>query len=370
MRRALTLAEKGRGKTSPNPLVGAVVVKDGRIIGEGHHPKAGLPHAEVYALEAAGAGARGATLFVTLEPCSFFGKTPPCADRVIAAGVSKVVMGLRDPNPKVSGKGIRMLADAGILVEAGLLAAEVAHQNEIYLQYITTARPFVLLKTALSLDGKITSKAGERFHLTGEAGRRQVHRLRSEYDAIMVGIGTVLIDNPQLHAGLETRMNPTRVVVDSQARLPEGCYLVRSAEETPTVLATTRAAPAAKIARLVSLGVEVIEVADTGGRVSLPALLEELGRRQTTSVLVEGGPGLAASLVNEDLIDKFAFLISAQLIGGQDVPGVLAERLPGPKHLKVDATYSWGNDVVIEAYPDAGAKRPQPDRHTSMTREF
>lgn len=352
MRRALTLAEKGGGRTSPNPLVGAVLVKDGRVISEGYHSKAGQPHAEVHALDRVREAASGATLFVTLEPCNFFGKTPPCTDRLIDSGISRIVIGLTDPNPRVSGQGIARLKQAGIDVEHGVLAEEVERQNETYVKHITSGSPFVMLKTAVSLDGKITAEKGRPFRLTGHEGQRLVHALRSEYDAVLVGIGTVLSDDPRLTARIEGGRNPIRVIVDSRARLPEESFLASSARRTRTLLAATSKASKAKVNRLADLGVEVWKTREKDGRVDLRHLLSELGRDDITSVLVEGGSEIAATLAADGLIDKYVFLISPQLIGGLDVPGVLRHRLAEPHKLRIAEARMWGQDLVVEAYPE------------------
>lgn len=324
MRRALALARQAEGRTSPNPLVGAVLVKDGRIVGEGYHRRAGAPHAEVEALRAAGEAARGATLYVNLEPCAHFGRTPPCAQALIAAGVAEVYYAVPDPNPLVRGKGHAMLAQAGIKVHQGLLAEEATLLNRPFFKYITTGRPFVIAKFAMSLDGKIATRLGESRWITNAASRLQAHRLRNICDAIAVGVGTVLADNPRLTTRLpnEEVRHPLRVVLDSRGRIPTTAQVFSPTLPGHTVLATTKHCPLAYRRRLEAQGVEVwVLPEDTSGRVDLRALLEALARREVMTLLVEGGSELLGAFVQQRLVDRVWAFIAPLLIGGHDAPG-------------------------------------------------
>lgn len=354
IRRALTLARRGRGKTSPNPLVGAVVVKNGRIVGEGYHRKAGGPHAEVIALERAGGKAAGATLYISLEPCCHTGKkTPPCTGTIIASGVSRVVVAMEDPNPKVSGKGIRQLEDAGIDVSVGTLGSEAQKLNEVFRKYITTGTPFVRLKIAQTLDGKIATASGESQWITGEASRKHGHRLRSWSDAILVGVETVIHDDPLLTVRSVKGKSPLRIVVDSTLRTPVSARVVNENPEY-TIIASTSAAPAEKLQSLRERGVEVLVVEDENGRASLSALMKALGERGVTSVLIEGGAEIAASALKSRIVDKAFFFIAPRIMGGKDsltaIGGKSPASLSGAVGL-VDVTVRrLGEDLLVEGY--------------------
>lgn len=369
MRRAIELAEKGRGRTSPNPVVGAVIVSDGSVIGEGYHERVGGPHAEVNALSRAGERARGATLVVTLEPCSHHGRTPPCADALIAAGVKKVVAGLVDPNPLVAGAGLSRLRAAGIQAEAGLLAEEVGRQNEAYLKFMATREPFVVLKAAVSLDGKIARRSGERTRMSGAKALRWVHEQRGRHDAILVGIGTVLSDDPELtvRLGHESAASPTRVVVDARAELPLESQLVATANRTRTIVAVA-GAPEERVAKLREREIEVLDVPGVGleGGCDLRRLFTELGRREITSVLVEGGSRIIGSLVAEGLIDKYLLLVAPKFVGRGGVELVGAELRDGMASLRITRVGRLGADVLIEAYPAGGRERGA--EHNTSTR--
>jgi diaminohydroxyphosphoribosylaminopyrimidine deaminase/5-amino-6-(5-phosphoribosylamino)uracil reductase len=321
MRRALRLAERARGRTTPNPLVGAVLVKDGQVVGEGYHRRAGEAHAEVAALRAAGPEARGATLYVTLEPCSHHGRTPPCCDAVIAAGVARVVAASEDPDPRVNGRGLVALRAAGIDLQVGLLAAEARRQNEVFFKFVTRGLPFVTLKSAMTLDGKIATRTGDSRWVTGERARAYVHRLRAENDAIMAGIGTARADDPLLTARRPRARNPLRVIVDARAELSLASQIGRTLTEVPTVVATTGAAPAVRRAALREAGAQVLELPEQGGRVDLTALLQELARRPVTSLLLEGGAELAAAMLGAGLVDKVICFIAPKIVGGRGAPG-------------------------------------------------
>ena len=346
LRRCLNLAKKGLGKTSPNPVVGAVVVKDGRVISEGYHQKAGDPHAEVIALGKAGEISRGAILYVNLEPCSHYGRTPPCVDQIIEAKVKRVVVGMVDPNPLVKGKGIAALKEAGIEVSSGILEQESRYLNEAYLKYITTSLPFVILKMGMSLDSKITSPGQSR--ITGEKSRKAVHRLRSRIDAILVGQETVAKDNPQLTTRLVKGKDPIRVIVDSKAQISLEARVVAQPSSARTIIATTKLASAKKIKQLKDKGAEILIVKEKDGLVDLKDLLKKLGELEITSLLVEGGAKIAASFLKESLIDKVMFFICPKIIGNSGLAafgqGITEVRLKEVKYRKL------GEDMLVTGY--------------------
>jgi diaminohydroxyphosphoribosylaminopyrimidine deaminase/5-amino-6-(5-phosphoribosylamino)uracil reductase len=326
MRRALGLAERGRGAVEPNPLVGAVLVRDGVVVGEGWHQRFGDPHAEVHALGAAGEAARGSTLYVTLEPCCHHGKTPPCTDAVLRAGVARVVAALADPFPQVAGQGARQLEAAGVRVKLGVCEAEARRVNAPYLKLLETGRPWVHAKWAMTLDGKIATRTGDSRWISNEASRRVVHQLRGRVDAIVVGIGTVLADNPQLTARPAGPRTAARVVLDSQGRLPADCVLAQTARAVPTLLATTGRIPPAKRAGLEALGCEVLPLAEADGRPAVQALLGELGRRRWTNILVEGGGEVLGSFRDAGAIDEVHVFLAPRLAGGAGAPSPLGGR--------------------------------------------
>jgi diaminohydroxyphosphoribosylaminopyrimidine deaminase/5-amino-6-(5-phosphoribosylamino)uracil reductase len=316
MRRALVLAERGRGYVEPNPLVGAVVVRDGQLVGEGWHQRYGEAHAEVHALVAAGEAARNATLYVSLEPCCHHGKTPPCTEAVLRAGIKRVVAAMPDPFPAVAGKGAEQLRQAGVTVEFGVGEAEARRLNAPYLKLLATGRPWVHAKWAMTLDGKIATRGGDSRWISNEASRRRVHELRGRMDAILAGIGTVLADNPQLTVRPPGPRTPVRIVLDSQGRIHEDAILVQTARVTPMILAATERMPQAERASLHAHGCEVLILPDHHGRVSVDALLMELGRRRFTNVLVEGGSGIFGAFLDAKAIDEFHVFIAPRLAGG------------------------------------------------------
>jgi diaminohydroxyphosphoribosylaminopyrimidine deaminase/5-amino-6-(5-phosphoribosylamino)uracil reductase len=315
MRRALALAQRGRGSVEPNPLVGAVVVRDGACVGEGWHQRYGEAHAEVHALAAAGDAARGATLFVTLEPCCHQGKTPPCTDAVLRAGIHRVVAAMLDPFPVVSGQGAALLRAAGVAVEVGLCEPEARRLNAPYLHLMATGRPWVHAKWAMTLDGKIATRTGDSRWISNEASRRRAHCLRGRVDAIIVGIGTVVADDPQLTARPPGPRSAARVVLDSQGRAPLACRLVATAREVSTIIVVA-AAPAERQEELRAAGCEVLALPAEDGRVDIIALLDELGRRRWTNVLVEGGAGVLGSFLDCGAINEVQVFIAPCLAGG------------------------------------------------------
>ena len=338
MKQALRLAAKGRGTTSPNPMVGAILVKNGRIVGKGYHRRAGAPHAEILALQQAGSRSHGATLYVTLEPCSHTGKrTPPCVPAIITARPRRVVVALRDPNPHVNGQGIRRLRQTGLTVDIGCLQEEAKHLNEAYVHWVKTGRPFVILKAAMTLDGKIATASGESKWITGAKARLHVHRLRSQVDAIMVGIGTVLKDDPQLTARLPEKdrltalRQPVRIVLDSRLRIPLSAHLLEHLKKCPTIIATTREAPKRKIEKLRTRGAGIFLLPKQGGHVSLQACLQRLGQMGVTSVLVEGGSEVNASLLQGGFVNRVVLFVAPTLLGGREAKGLVGGH--SPKHL-------------------------------------
>jgi diaminohydroxyphosphoribosylaminopyrimidine deaminase / 5-amino-6-(5-phosphoribosylamino)uracil reductase len=326
MRRALDLAERGRGWVEPNPLVGAVVVRDGRAVGEGWHRRYGEAHAEVNALAEAGAAARGATLYVTLEPCCHHGKTPPCTDAVLRAGIARVVAALEDPFPQVAGQGAARLRAAGVAVDFGPGAAEARRQNAPYLKLLATGRPYVHAKWAMTLDGKIATRAGDSKWISNEASRRLVHALRGRVDAVVVGLGTVRADDPLLTARPPGPRTPARVVLDSRGGLPLTSRLVRTAREARVVVVTAGPLPPEREEELRAAGCEVLAVAADAGRPAVPALLDELGRRRLTNVLVEGGSEVLGSFLDSGAIDEVHVFIAPRLAGGAGARTPMAGR--------------------------------------------
>lgn len=353
MQRALVLARRGSGKTSPNPVVGCVIVRDGRIVGEGWHKKAGTPHAEIHALHAAGESAKGADLYVTLEPCSHFGKTPPCADAIIAAGLARVFIGMIDPNPLVAGRGAEKLREAGITVATALLEMQCAALNGPFIKYVTTGLPYVTLKSALTMDGKTATPSGDSRWITSAASRRLVHRLRSCADAVMTGSGTLLADDPQLTVRMVRGRSPLRIVLDSSLQTPVASALMNEAAKIPVIIVTA-SRDQDKTAALVAKGAEVL-VCGQAGRVDLPALMKILGSRGIQSILLEGGERLCGEMLRQRLIDRYLFFYAPKIAGGEGKglfagPGalVMSQALP----LVIRKVSRSGVDILIEACPE------------------
>lgn len=318
MRLAMQLAGNAIGRTSPNPLVGAVIVKDNRVVGCGWHRKAGTPHAEVHALNQAGELAQGADVYVTLEPCAHYGKTPPCAKALVEAKVKNVYGGLLDVNPKVAGKGFKILEDAGIHVEYGFLQDELRKQNEVFFKWIEHKKPFVVLKAAMTLDGKIATATGQSKWITNETSRAYGYKLRDIYDGIMVGINTVIEDNPMLTARVDGGKNPIRIVVDSSLRIDINANVVQD-KSAKTIVATTDKADKDKILKLQAQDIDVIVVdKDENDKVDIEKLLDILGQQNICSILVEGGATLSGSFVAKKLVDKVYFFIAPKIVGGKE----------------------------------------------------
>ena len=324
MRAALALARRGLGSTWPNPSVGCVLVRDGQVVGRGWTQPGGRPHAETEALARAGDAARGATAYVTLEPCSHWGRTPPCCDALIAAGVSRVVVAAGDPDPRVDGRGLRRLREAGVVVEHGLLEAEARAVIAGFVRRITRGLPLVTLKLATSLDGRIATASGESRWITGGAARRAAHGLRASHDAVLVGSGTVLADDPDLSCRVPgmARVPLARVVADTRLRTPLGARLVRTARAVPTWIATRTGQAPAALAPFLEAGVEVLPVRVKEGGLDLAALLGTLAQRGVTRVLAEGGAGIAAGLLRAGLVDRVAWFHAPGVMGGDGLPAV------------------------------------------------
>ncbi|MCX5865992.1 MAG: bifunctional diaminohydroxyphosphoribosylaminopyrimidine deaminase/5-amino-6-(5-phosphoribosylamino)uracil reductase RibD [Proteobacteria bacterium] len=354
---ALRLARRADGMTNPNPRVGAVVVRAGRIVGKGYHRRAGTPHAEIHALKEAGKKARGATLYVTLEPCAHQGRTGPCTETIPAAGIRRVVAGMRDPNPLVSGRGLARLRKHGIRIESGVQEKACRSLNEDYAKFITTGLPFVTFKAAASLDGRVATGTGESRWISGEASRRLVHRLRAKSDAILVGIGTIRKDDPELTSrpGQKTGGKPLRVVMDSRLRIPLNARVLGPPLSAPTLIATTKKSPPGKRELLRRRGIEVIVLPEKQGKVDPRALLRVLGKRGVMSLLLESGPELASAFLREKLIDKFLIFLAPKLIGGKLAPGILAgagiASLKAAIPVRDRKIQVVGEDLLITAYP-------------------
>ena len=352
MQLALTLGRRGLGRTWPNPAVGAVVVKDGVIVGRGWTQPGGRPHAEPEALRRAGEAARGATLYVTLEPCSHFGKSPPCADAIIAADISRVVAAIEDPNPEVAGKGHAKLRAAGIAVDVGLFAEEAAHDHAGHFRRVRDKRPHVILKLAVSADDKIGAAGSKPVAITGEAARTRVHLLRAQSDAILVGIGTVLADDPMLTCrlpGMAAR-SPVRVVLDRALRIPGSSRLVHSARETPLWVVASELAEAPAAAKLGAAGTQVIRLAPTSAPgLDLKAVLHALSEKGITRLMVEGGSRVASSFVAADLVDEVWLLRGPEAIGAGGIAALdalpLSEITQSPR-LKLRASETLGSDTL------------------------
>lgn len=347
MIRAIELARKGKGRTSPNPAVGAVIVKGGKIIGDGWHKKAGAPHAEIAALEVCESSPKGSTLYVTLEPCNHEGRTPPCVPEIVKAGIKRVVIGAKDPSPKSGIKGIAALKKAGVVVEMSGLGMECERLIEDFAKHSSTGLPFVTLKTAMTLDGKISTHTGDSKWISSEESRRLVHLLRNEHDAIMAGSDTVIHDDPTLtvrHGS--NRRNPMRVIIDGTLRIPMDSKIVATAGKVRTIVVTTAKAPMRKIDDLTHKGIDVITATERGSHVVLPWLMEELGRRGVMSVFVEGGGRLAGALLDERLIDRVMFFIAPKIIGGPNCV------LPSHGVTKMTEAMPVFNPEIVSVGPD------------------
>ena len=359
MKQALCLADQGRGRTSPNPMVGALVVSKGKVVGSGYHKQVGGPHAEVFALQQAQSRARNATLYLNLEPCCHTEKrTPPCVPLIIEAGVSRVVVAMRDPNPQVAGRSIQQLRQAGIDVALGCLKQEAEKLNEIYIHWANTGMPFVILKAAMTMDGKIATANGESQWITGVKARQHVHKLRRQVDVIAVGIKTVLRDDPQLTVRSHSKKRqskilrqPVRLIFDSSLRIPSTAKVLDNIETNPTAIATTRRARHRKIEQLRAMHVEVLVLPQKRNQVSLRRCLQELGKMGITSLMLEGGSELNAGFLREGLVNQVYLYVSPNLLGGQNAKGLIGGI--SPKYLAEKfamanvCVKSFGDDFLV-----------------------
>lgn len=383
MIRAMVLAEKGKGFVSPNPLVGALIVKDGKIVAEGYHQKYGEAHAEINAINDAkdkDIDINGSEMYVTLEPCSHYGKTPPCVEAIVESGIKKVYVGIQDPNPAVAGRGIKYLEDNGVAVESGFMEEELKIQNEVFFKYITEKIPFCVMKTAMSLDGKISTYTGDSKWISNEKSRKYVHKLRHELTAIMVGVNTIIKDDPLLNTRLEdfcadstnssdinicsesefdadcfTESSDTiKIIVDSKGRIPEDARILNTMWEKPVIVATTKAISQEKEMELLEKGVVVLKLNDIDGRVDLNHLMSELGKMKIDSVLIEGGGTLNYSALNAGIVDKVVSFIAPKIIGGKDsltpVEGTGVEKVDDSFELKDITIEKFDEDIMVQGY--------------------
>lgn len=356
MERAIELSKLGEGYTYPNPLVGAVIVKNNKVIGEGYHKCFGGPHAEVNALRSATESVEGATMYVTLEPCSHYGKTPPCANTIVKSGIKEVIVGMKDPNSLVAGRGIEILKKNGIRVTEGVFEDEIKKINEIFIKYITTKLPFCILKTAMTLDGKIATTTGDSKWISNEYSREYVHEIRHKVAGIMVGIGTVLKDNPSLTTRLKdkTGRDATRIIVDSRGRIPLEASVLNLQSDAKTIIATTELANKEKLKAIEEKGSEIIITPLKDGKVDLQFLMKELGNINIDSVLLEGGACLNYSALNEGIVDKVISFIAPKIIGGENAKtpvGGEGKKVINDAILLKDIEVSrFKEDIVIQGY--------------------
>lgn len=350
MSRAIELAKKGIGWTNPNPVVGAVIVKDGRIIGEGYHAKCGEYHAERNAIASLRESAEGATIYVTLEPCCHHGKTPPCTDAILEQGITRVVIGSRDPNPKVAGKGAAILRKAGVQVEEDFMREECDELNPVFFHYITTGTPYVVMKYAMTADGKIATKTGASKWITGTEAREEVQVMRSRYMGIMAGIGTVLADDPMLNVRLEGRRSPVRIICDSHLKIPLESQICRTARKYQTIVACGTQQPE-KERKLAELGIQVIQCPDAQGEVDLKLLMDCLGKQGIDSILLEGGGTLNDSALRAGIVRKIRVFVAPKLFGGAmgktPVEGIGVELPSEAVMLKLEGVKQTGADLML-----------------------
>jgi len=358
MAAALRLAKKGAGKTSPNPQVGAVIVKGDRVIGQGYHHRAGGDHAEAAALKNASEDPRDATLYVTLEPCCTHGRTPPCTDALLGYGLSRVVVGMVDPNPRVSGRGMEILRKGGVEIRVGVLEEACRNLNEAYIKHVTTGLPFVIMKSAATLDGKIAAASGESRWITGEEARKFVHTIRSRVDAVMTGVGTILRDDPQLTArpNRGSGRNPTRIIVDSRLRTPPTARVLHPGTGAEVFIATLSGAPSEKAEALRARGAHILAVPPHDGRVDLADLMRQFGERGITSILMEGGSELNAGALAQGVVDKVLIFFAPMIMGGWDSPPIVGGR--GPLNIQKAGRLTrvsmrkLGRDRLLTGYMD------------------
>ena len=345
---ALSLAENGRGYVSPNPLVGCVIVKRGKIVGKGYHKKYGEEHAEVNALKAAGKKANNATMYVNLEPCSHWGKTSPCTEKVVESGIREVIVAMEDPNPLVN--GYKELKFRGLKTRIGILRDEALKLNEAYVKYMKTKMPFVILKLAMSIDGKIATSTGDSKYITSKEARKYVHKIRNDVDAVMVGINTIIRDNPLLDSRLVKGKNPFKVVVDSNLRIPEKAKVLK--EPTKLIIATTKNAPKMKVEKLQQKGVRVMVLKAKNGLVDLKELMQELGNSEIAFIMIEGGAELSGSAIKEKIVDKALIFTAPKIIGNgmEAIKNLGIKKVNNAITLKNISTKKVGKDFLVEGY--------------------
>ncbi len=361
MREAIRLARKGSGRTSPNPAVGAVIVRDGNVLSKGYHRRAGAPHAEIEALKRLGGNAPGAAMYVTLEPCNHFGRTPPCTEAILASGIKRVVIGMRDPNPGVRGGGAAFLAEHHIQVEFGVLEAECRELNEDFVKYVSSGRPFVMVKSAQTLDGWTATSGGDSRWITNERSREYVHQLRNRVDAVMVGIGTILADDPRLTCRPKhgKGKDPLRIVVDTHLRTPAQARIIKQESSTGTMWVVGSGMNKGVVRDFEKGKNTVVNCPTRQGRIDMESLLDILGEKMITSLLVEGGAGIIGSLLRGRLVDKFYIFKAPRLLGGGD--GVPMASGPGPRMMKESVFLKdirvkrFGDDILVVGYPDYAA---------------
>ncbi|MCU0651887.1 MAG: bifunctional diaminohydroxyphosphoribosylaminopyrimidine deaminase/5-amino-6-(5-phosphoribosylamino)uracil reductase RibD [Candidatus Omnitrophica bacterium] len=353
MRRAIVLALKAKGKTKPNPMVGALVVKNGRVVGEGFHKKAGLTHAEIIALDEAGSASRGGTLYVTLEPCAHFGKTPPCVDTIIKRGIKEVIVGMIDPNPLNNGRGIAVLKQHKIKVQCGFLENELRKINQVFIKYITKKMPYVTVKVAQSLDGKIATASGDSKWITSDKSRIFSHRLRSDYDAIAVGVNTVLRDNPKLDAWF-SKLQPIKIIIDSRLSTPQEANIFSAGAQVIIVTLSTRPGQETANRSILLKKAKILEVKEKAGQINLKDMLKKIASFGISSILVEGGGTLIGSLFDEGLVDRVLFFTSPKIIGGKHAVGSVmgkgVTRVEQAIKLKEIRLKRIGEDYLFEGY--------------------
>ena len=356
MKMALALAAKGMGYTSPNPMVGAVVVKEGRVVGKGWHQAVGGPHAEVHAIDDAGEEARGATLYVTLEPCNHTGKTPPCTEKILKAGIKRVVMAMDDPNPDVRGGGKGYLHSQGVQVDSGVCETEARKLNECFVKFVTTKRPFVTLKCASTLDGRIATRTGDSKWISGPSSRRFVHELRHASDAILVGINTVKTDDPSLTTRLEEMRghDPMRVILDTRLSINKDAKVLRLESCSDTLIVCGKSATQSKKKELEGQGIKIVEMAEKNGWIDLDALMDSLGKMSVVSLLIEGGSRVIASALAAGIVDKVLFFYGPKILGGDDgIPickGDGPDKMENCLQVKTMKVRRFDADVMIEGY--------------------
>jgi diaminohydroxyphosphoribosylaminopyrimidine deaminase/5-amino-6-(5-phosphoribosylamino)uracil reductase len=353
MNLAMRLAIKAKGKTSPNPMVGALVVKNGKILGRGYHQKCGLAHAEIVALDEAGYNSKGATLYVTLEPCAHFGRTAPCVDRIIKSGLKEVIVGMIDPNPLNNGKGINIIKQHKIKVKVGVLEERLRKLNEAFIKYISKRIPFVTVKVAQSLDGKIATHRGDSKWITSDRSRSYAHRMRQNFDAIMVGVNTILRDDPKLDVWFSEKL-PIKIVVDSQLSTPQNANIFSARNKIIIVTLSSRPGQETENRKILSERAEILEVKEKEGQVNLKDMMKKLAQLGITNILVEGGGTLIGSLFDEGLVDKILFFFSPKIIGGKEsissVMGKGVARIDKAIKLKDIILRRLGEDFLIEGY--------------------